>query len=215
MTTIPVSTDVQLKRVYQIAQEYRARGYRVFVGPSQAELPDFLRGFEPDLMALHDDDNVVVEVKRRMASPDSDSLVRMATVIEGRPEWRLELVVLPMEQEPEEALPSTSDREHIAELIRHAQALGDSPYAIVPACLALEYAMLLAAQREQLDLADPPYASAVLKTLFAYGIISYDDYQKIEQAMDVRNDVAHRGKPLADVQAWVKTIETMITELIP
>ena len=35
--------------------------------PRAEQLPPFLRGFSPDLIALRDDGNVVLDVKRRMS----------------------------------------------------------------------------------------------------------------------------------------------------
>jgi hypothetical protein len=61
MTTLLVPAELQLKRLFEIAQEYRGKEYRVIAGPSESEVPEFLRGCEPDMIAFGDGENVVIE----------------------------------------------------------------------------------------------------------------------------------------------------------
>ena len=55
----------------------------------------FLRGFSPGLVALRDDGNVVLEVKRRDELKGSNDLVALARVIAEQSGWRLDLIHLP------------------------------------------------------------------------------------------------------------------------
>ena len=51
------------QQLQEIAAEYESRGYDVLVEPSPEELPEFLTGFHPDLVARGPNESVVVEVK--------------------------------------------------------------------------------------------------------------------------------------------------------
>jgi hypothetical protein len=85
--------SVEQRYVAEIASEYLAKGYRVLIEPKPEALPDFLRGFTPDLMARSD-----TEVRRRSVLRDDDALSELAGIVEQHPQWRLELIVIGKEQ---------------------------------------------------------------------------------------------------------------------
>ncbi len=205
--------DARVKRLYEIAQEYRAKGYRVLVGPSQHELPDFLRGFEPDLIVTSDEDNAAVIVKTRGALFGSTALSRMAAAVERRPGWRCELVLVPSDADREQRLPEAADVARVNALVAQARDLGNSSIAIVPVVAAAENAMLIALGREGLDLPSP-YPSAAMKTLFAYGLLSREQYEKLDAAMQIRDDIAHGRRTDEDAGPWLATLEPIVQELL-
>ncbi len=214
MSVIPVpAQDAQLKRLYEIAQEYRAKGYRVIVGPSQAELPDFLRGFEPDLVVTSDNDNAAVTVKPRRMIFGTNTISRMAEVIQHQRGWRCELVFVPSDPDVEPRLPDSADLARIDALLAQARDLRGSSVAIVPAVAAMENAMLIAIEREGLDLSSP-YPSAALKTLFAYGLFSREQYDALDAAMRLRDDVAHGRRTDVDAEPWLTALEPIVHELL-
>jgi molybdopterin-guanine dinucleotide biosynthesis protein len=212
MTAVVESSDVQLKRVYQIAQEYRAQGYRVVVGPSQHELPPFLRGFDPDVIALSDADNVVVEVKRRTAVAASRTLSRMAAVIEKNQGWRLELVLIESDHYDSELMPSSATVDHIRNLAARAREAADSELGVVLAWAAVEHAIVFAAQRSGLALPSLS-ATAGMKTLLAYGLLTDSAYAELRAAEKVRSDIVHRGESDADLRKWVNRIVPIAEQL--
>jgi hypothetical protein len=212
MTAIAEPADLQLKRIYQIAQEYRANGYRVVVGPSQRELPEFLRGFEPDLIAFREDDNVVIEVKRRKSLIAAKTLSQIAAAVERQPQWRLELVLIASEIQPEEPMPTDVTVERARELLRKAREARDPEFAAVLAWAAAEHAIVIAAQRAGVQLPSTS-PSAALKTMFAYGLLTDDDYERLQKAMKVRNEIVHDGRSTADVRASVSAIVPIAEKL--
>jgi hypothetical protein len=52
-------TDERLKARRNAARKYRRHGYSVVELPAEADMPSFLHGFAPDLVATSEDDNVV------------------------------------------------------------------------------------------------------------------------------------------------------------
>lgn len=212
VSTAPAQ-DAQVKRLYEVAQEYRAKGYGVIVGPSQHELPEFLRGFEPDLVVTSDADKAVVIVKPRRALLGTNASSRMAAAIEQQPGWRCELVLVPSDADLEQRLPDSASVARVDTLLAQARSLRGSNVAIVPAMAAAETAMLIALEREGLDLASP-YPSAAMKTLFAYGLLSREQYDDLDAATQVRDDVARGRTEEVDVEPWITAVEPIVQELL-
>ena len=215
MSVISVpAQDARIRRLYEIAREYRAKNYDVLVGPSQHEIPEFLRGFEPDLVVTSDDDNAIITVKPRRALSGSEALSRMAAAIEQQAGWRCELVLVPEEDaDLEQPLPDSAGVERVERLLAQAGDLRGSSLAVVPAVAALENAMLIALDREGLALSRP-YPSAALKTLFAYGLLSREQYDKLDTAMRTRDDVAHGRRTDVNGEAWLAALEPIVRELL-
>ncbi|QSJ15792.1 hypothetical protein JYQ62_28940 [Nostoc sp. UHCC 0702] len=63
------------KRLQSIAREYRKKGYQVLLHPSRSELPDFLSSFSLDMIAIGDNESVVVEVKSKPTLTKSIGLI--------------------------------------------------------------------------------------------------------------------------------------------
>jgi len=212
MTTVLAPVDLHLKRLFRAAQEYRASGYRVVAGPAQSELPEFLRGHEPDLIAIGDHDNVVVEVKDLRSVVGTRALSQMAAAVEQQPTWRLELILLPEDDDAEGPLPVASDVSVVRRLTARA-LVADSDYALIAVCAALEHAVVVAAAQAGIQLSSS-LPGAALKTLFAYGLIDDAKYRSIEDAMRLRNDVVHGRRSDIDAGPWVGAITPIIEELI-
>lgn len=51
---------LERRSLLKAVREYEAEGYRVLRQPSTFELPEFLSGLRPDLIAYRDNGNVVV-----------------------------------------------------------------------------------------------------------------------------------------------------------
>src|SRR5579872_5644807 len=87
-------TDERLKTRRNAARKYRKLGYTVVELPAEGELPSFLRGCAPDLIATSDDDKVVLEIKRAADLRGSNEIKELAAVIDQQAGWRFELVSL-------------------------------------------------------------------------------------------------------------------------
>src|SRR3954454_5486109 len=82
----------------RIAQRYPDQGYDVVVQPAEHQVPERIRGFEPDLIATRGNEGVVVGVKEDRGDVASDSrLAHLAEILNAWPGWRLDLVVLEAE----------------------------------------------------------------------------------------------------------------------
>jgi len=70
------SNERERQRLISVASEYERQGYEVKLQPSRTDLPAFLAGFEPDLIATGKGETVVVQVKKRTELKTRNPLLR-------------------------------------------------------------------------------------------------------------------------------------------
>ena len=87
MTTI----ELEQQKIDELAARYRREGYAVRIHPAGPELPEFLRQFEPDLIATSSRDSVVVAVEAS-ATVNADQITQLATAVEQQSGWRLDVI---------------------------------------------------------------------------------------------------------------------------
>ena len=81
MPTIMQSAHDRLVR--EVADSYVRRGYLVEIEPLEEDLPEFLDGFRPDLLARKPGDNIVVEIKSRGKVRQVDYWTRLGNTVKG------------------------------------------------------------------------------------------------------------------------------------
>ena len=182
------------ERLITIAREYEQKGYRVVVESSSSDLPEFLKGHRPDIVAFGKDDNVVVEVKSRSSLSGEVKIQELAHLVEAEQGWRFELVLV---QDPSvRAAPNGSSpfkEPEIERSIEAANILETKHFdeaALVSAWSALEAAIRLQCERENVELErfTPDY---VLKQAVTYGIVSRREYLDLLDALKYRNAFVH------------------------
>lgn len=167
------------RKLRSIARRYVRDGYRVTVSTHGMDLPAFLGGFTPDLIAESERDRVVVEVTTSDAVRGSNNLVDLAERISREPGWRFELVTLPS---VEQASTLAAERMDLVEdRARQVMEAGHSDVAFVYALGALEALLMGLAARHGLKAAKTP-SMQVVRDLVSYGVISRDVFDKFEQA---------------------------------
>jgi len=75
----------------RLVPDLQSQGYDVFVHPSKQMVPPFLKGFVPDVIALRDDRNLVIEIKHRRAAAEK-VLKDVAKRFEGQDRWEFRIV---------------------------------------------------------------------------------------------------------------------------
>lgn len=188
--------QLERERLLELAKEYRQKGYEVLVSPKPEELPDFLRGYRPDMIVRRGEDKVVIEVKSRPSIASAQYLRELAQAVEAHPSWRVELVMT----NPEDALYSAtvegSLQEHeIKSQLQVARELTvhHPESAILYAWSLAEATLRLLANKEGLELQrlEP---LRLLKQLATEGVISRAEYQSLMNASPLRNAIAHGFK---------------------
>lgn len=194
--------------IESVAEQYRRDGYEVRVRPSRAARPAFLRKYEIDMLAKKGTEHVVVEVKHRSELESEKELTYLAAEVNARPGWRFDLVVTGT-NEPTEVIPegaSEPDSAQVCRLADTAERLlseGDMEAACLTAWAATEAALRHAARKSEIAL-ESTKPEFVLKTLVAEGLVSREEYERLQQGMQIRNAVANGLKTPALDRAVVR-----------
>ena len=179
----------------KVAAQYREGGYEVILHPGRADLPEFLRGFQPDLIARAGGESVVVEVKAKDDLSADHQLGYLSSLVNSQPGWRFDLVLIDPRVWPDEVPRGSVERvsSEIESLVRSAErliTLGELESAVLTAWAAVEAAMREVARRQAIPL-ERKYPQLLLKALYSEGVLSRAEYEQLREAMKIRNAIAH------------------------
>jgi uncharacterized protein YutE (UPF0331/DUF86 family) len=186
--------EVYQRKLQEIAADYRTQGYDVRIEPGPEELPSFLAGFRPDLIARGPHDSIVVEVKVGTKTAVSERYRELAEMIRQQPGWRFSLVVI--DPRSDEVAPSAQpllNQQEIGDRLERANELlkaGIKDAAFLLLWVSIEALLRHIATREGLPLERVP-TSSLLKELFSLGILSRGDFESAQHAFAVRNTLVH------------------------
>jgi|688.fasta_scaffold312258_1 uncharacterized protein YutE (UPF0331/DUF86 family) len=182
------------RRIKEIAKDYESRGFTVIINPRESELPQFLKGFEPDIIARGETESVVIEVKTKGHINELKRFEELANNISQKKNWRFELVFTnPQEQPIRTSSEKTLDISKIKQrLIEIEKLKSTSQYsaAFLLGWATLEAAIRLKLQNEKSDSVNKATLS-IIKTLFSLGLINQHDYRKLEKLNHIRNYLIH------------------------
>ncbi|KPL19906.1 MAG: hypothetical protein AMJ92_00010 [candidate division Zixibacteria bacterium SM23_81] len=204
------------RKLREVAEDYKSRGYEVFIEPSPSDLPDFMAGFRPDLVARGPKDSVVVEIKIGTSIAASEQFRELARRIQQNPGWRFSLVVVDTRQE--EVTPTTEDlinQEDIEKRMDQADQLISSKMydnALLLLWTSVEALLRHFAIREGLPLDRLP-TSALIKELYSQGVISREDLGIAQKALTARNSVFH-GFQSSELKVYIKDIAQFARRLL-
>jgi Holliday junction resolvase len=162
------------RRIKEIAKDYESKGYSVIISPNQSQLPDFLKGFEPDLLVQGESESVVIEVKSTKGNTSQlkhyESLAKTIAEHKG---WRFELVFTnPIEQTISTNFSIELSLEKIRQRLDEVNSLMISNH--------YEAAFLLAWTTLE-----------AIKTVYSLGYVNSHDYKKLERLNQRRNLLIH------------------------
>jgi hypothetical protein len=186
--------DAYERKLQELAADYRGRGYDVRIEPGPEDVPAFLTGVRPDLIARSPHDSVVVEVKVGTTTAASERFRELADKIRQQPGWRFSLVVI--DPRSDEVAPSAQpllNRDAIATRLETANELrraGSKDAVFLLMWTSIEALLRQITAREGLPLERMP-SSALLKELFSLGLLSRDDLDVAQRAFAVRSALVH------------------------
>jgi Holliday junction resolvase len=189
------SDAMQEEILERVAQRYRDEGYHVIVRPSADQIPPFIAGFQPDLVAIRGNEGVVVEIKVNRIDLSSDhQIAGLAEIVNARPGWRLDLVVLEPETTIQKAAQEAAEPsdEQLAQILKTADELsekGYSPYACVVAWGGLEAAMRRLQSDAELYGRTTP--TELMRTLYGNGFLSREQFERLRESYKIRSQVVH------------------------
>ena len=195
---------LERRRLLRAASDYRKKGYCVTLDPEGSDLPAFLGGLRPDMIAQRSDENIVIEVRSRATLRDGEpNLVDLAKAVEAQPDWRLDLIVTNPRHAPDEPLdgeePSAVDIRGRIGVARELLDEGHDEAAALLAWSAVEAALRELARREALAL-NGRQPEFVIEQLYSVGLLGKEDYSLLLNALSERNLIAHGfvGRGLSD-----------------
>ncbi len=208
--------------IQAIAQDFESRGYSVVRRPTGADLPGFLDGYRPDLIAVGPTENVVVEIKSFASTADADRFRGVADRVARQPGWRFVLVAPPPREGvlPGEQLTSF-DASEIRQRLEEAHALqasGHPEAALLLAWAAAEAALRLLAERESIPLRRPD-TGTLLRELASEGVVDRDHFRQLSDSWRQRSAVAHGFRPQAasrpeEMRDALKRLTDVTSELL-
>jgi hypothetical protein len=179
----------------KVAREYRKLGFKVLETPTGEDLPAFLAGFSPDLIAISDDDRVVVEIKRADKLKGSNELTELAAKVDLQPNWRFELFTLAAPKEIESPAVSTTELGVLFKTALHELEVGNDALRrtlLVSLVSILEALVQQVALERGITISGRSMGSLVRELSFQ-GIVDDAMMTMLERAMTWRNAVLHGG----------------------
>jgi hypothetical protein len=193
MTGQMAEFDSELER--RAAEMLTRDGYRVQAQPNPTSLPFDLGGYRPDLLAVRDDEKLLVEVKGSALRLPIERYQRIAEDVSSHAGWRFVLVT------PDDisAVCTVPGSLHILtwdeirkrasdadELIRS----GQNDAALLLLWTAFEAAMRRQAQEIHIPVERLPI-SVLLKHLYSNGELSMNQYDRVMRYLQTRNQAVH------------------------
>lgn len=184
------------RKINELAREYKNKGYKVLIEPKRNLIPEFLGDFQPDLVALSDEDNVVIEVKSSDSKRDFKMLEALATIVDSKENWRFELVFTnPKDKQNNENDLNVIDTKKIEIRLNECKSLlnsGNIDSAFLIGWSTLEASIrirLKSSNLKEVDVQKPTLY--LMKNLFSFGIINQTVLRKLEVLNQYRNKLVH------------------------
>lgn len=203
--------------ILDIVREYKEKGYKVLLNPKSSDIPDFLANFRPDIVAYGPEENVVVEVKSKSSLSGDKNLVLLSEAVNSVSGWRFELVVTNSKKTAvvgdiaEE--PSVEElRVHLS-AVRQLLSIQQKEAATLLVWAVTEASMRLLAKQQSIEL-ESNSPVFVMKTLFSQGVLSRDDYELLQEAMQFRNSLAHGYWSVEPEQDYASKLVNKVEEFI-
>jgi hypothetical protein len=147
------------------------------------------------LIAIRDNESVIVEIKvNRMDLSGDHQISHLAEIVNSRPGWRLDLVVLEPETAVEKAAQEAAEPsdDQLAQILQTADELSEKgywPYACVVAWGGLEAAMRRL--RSDTDLYGRTAPAELMRALYGNGVISREQFERLRDSYKIRSQVVH------------------------
>lgn len=191
--------NTEQNKIRQVAKDYEKNGYSVVVEPRGNKIPSFIKGYQPDIIAMSDNDNVVIEVKTRADLSTIERLKDIAETVNSRKNWRFELVVTTTKQEirtETSRLNVDLDFSEIKSNLEQVKQLAKQNLLTV--AFVLCWATLESISRQLLLEDNKNLANktplTLIKTLFSFGYLTRTDLESLEKLFQIRNLVVHGYK---------------------
>lgn len=167
---------------------YEAEGFSVFLHPTREMLPQFMRGYQPDAIAIKENKRIAIEI-RRDAARHASRMEQLQQIFSPHPEWKLRVYYIPGHTEEEEIqAPSLPEIDAALAEVGQLKKAGHLRAALMMAWAALE-----AAGRAVLPqhLSRPQTANKLIEALASEGLVTPTEADSLRNAISLRNAATH------------------------
>jgi uncharacterized protein YutE (UPF0331/DUF86 family) len=167
---------------------YEAEGFSVFLHPAGEMLPPFMRGYQPDAIAVKDGKQIAIEIKRDVTR-QAPQMEQLQQIFSKHPEWELRVYYIP--GRPEEEDIQAPDLPEIDAALAEVDQLKRAGH--LRAALIMAWAALEAAGRALLPqhLARPQPANRLIEVLASEGVVTPTEADSLRKAISLRNAATH------------------------
>jgi hypothetical protein len=203
--------------IAKVAEDYRRRGYDVHTSPSPSTLPDFLAGFQPDLIARSPAESVVVEVHVGARTSVAERFRELAESVSRHPGWRLSVVFVSPDQPDQYLEDQPAPLSVLQDRLRNAETLqrsGQVEAAFLLLFSALEGVLRALGRRAHLPVERLP-SSTLIRELYSAGELSRQHFESIMQFLPIRNRLVHGlgAEQSLSVDDLASVVQALLTEV--
>ncbi|GMO11924.1 MULTISPECIES: HepT-like ribonuclease domain-containing protein [Bradyrhizobium] len=205
--SLEASESVVLER---LVPDLKSEGYDVFVNPGKQLLPPFLGAYVPDVIALRDDKNLVIEIKHRSGRAEN-VLKDLARRFEGQDRWEFRVVWVNPSETQDGLVPQS--REAILARLKEISELLDSGF-VEPAMLT-SWATLEAIGRTLMakEFRRPQTPGRLIQGLATEGHITPDEADELRKFADMRNRFVHGELSVAVTRPQIESFVKILSSL--
>jgi uncharacterized protein YutE (UPF0331/DUF86 family) len=213
---IDARVDGLLERLQKDAEK---RGWKFYIQPPPQVIPEFLKGYRPDALAIGPDGGVAIEIMVGRREAQKESLAKIANLVEAQRGWefRVFYVSPPLEDRPDLSAPTAGE---LASGIAEARALLESGHeraALVIAWSLLEAIARLVTPEDERTKARPLCPVQAVQTLAEMGYLEEADARRLRELTTLRNAVVHGALktvvPANDVAQLIHDLEEITHDL--
>lgn len=201
--------ELEEKKIKELVNDYTKKGYTVFSNPKLHDVPDFLKNFSPDIIAISNDDKVIIEVKSKATLPNSKELENMANLIKQQVGWRFELVITNSKNIEAEDREELSLNE-VTNMLNEAEKLLEANYlkaSFITVWSVLETVIRSTLKSEKVKSWNYSVLQSI-KNLYTFGLVSKEEYDFLQSQFKIRNLVVHGFQsPSIDSQNIISLIK--------
>jgi uncharacterized protein YutE (UPF0331/DUF86 family) len=182
---VETAENVVLER---LVPDLKSQGYDVFVHPNRQMVPPFLGTYLPDVIALRDDKNLVIEIKQGSSRAEK-TLEDLTKRFEGQSRWEFRIVWVNRDDDRRRLTLQSS--ETISSRLTEVRRLLDGGFT--ESALLMCWAILEAIGRRLLsdEFARPQSPARLVEILATKGLVTPDEGDALRRIADERNRVIH------------------------
>lgn len=180
------------RKTKEVVRDYKNEGYIVIENPSKNDVPDFLKNFQPDIIAKKDNDNVIIEIKISTLLNKNNflELEEIASRINAQENWRFELIFTNPKDFEENFEEEFLNERQLNSRIEISKNLVDKDINIAFLSLwtTFENASRKVTESESFK---NKTISGIIKKLYSKSIINHIEYNNLDTFVKLRNNISH------------------------